>query len=239
MTDPTWQKLFDQYRQAEHKQRRDLVPVARKLLPQSSKEEWGNLIVLLKDDVLKWFVAEIFAKGPIPKRYFEAFMRAAIEEQNPSFNRRFVEPCIKTFGHRKVNEYLLDVVETSASSEVAGAVAALYWANMSISFSGEVPEYTLEYATEESRSAFLELSDVWKRKQRLFLETFLRNEDVDVRRQIIPSLKLKNVSEPNSELAERVISIARSHSDEYIRHRVEVQLGNEHLLKPIPDRERG
>jgi hypothetical protein len=45
-----------------------------------------------------------------------------INESNPSFNRNFVEPCIVSFGHRKVNEHLLDVVEHGSLLEIAGAV---------------------------------------------------------------------------------------------------------------------
>jgi hypothetical protein len=161
-----------------------------------------------------------------------------INESNPSFNRNFVEPCIVSFGHRKVNEHLLDVVEHGSLLEIAGAVAALYWANMQISFAGQVPEYTLRYATDESRTEYLKLNDIWERKRQLFLRTFIANGDLHVRRQIIPSLVLDAEAYPLDmrPLVSRAIEIARQHSDEYIRHRVEVQLGNEGLLKPLPER---
>jgi hypothetical protein len=38
-------------------------------------------------------------------------------------------------------------------------------------------------------------------------------------------------------LVGEAIHIARTHSDGYIRQRVEVQLGNERLLEPLPHRE--
>ena len=74
---------------------------------------------------------------------------------------------------------------------------------------------------------------MWARKRQLFLDTFINNDDVDVRRQILPSLKLQIQGDDS---VQRVIQIARQHPDDYIRHRVEVQLGNERLLKPIPER---
>jgi hypothetical protein len=132
----------------------------------------------------------------------------------------------------------LDIVEGQGNAEVAGAVAALYWANMRISFPGEAPQYTLEYATPESREAYLALDDVWRRKRETYLRIFVANENVNVRRQIIPSLKLDESLYPEElkPLVSQAIDLARSHEDEYIRHRVEVQLGNEHLLRPIPER---
>jgi hypothetical protein len=57
-----------------------------------------------------------------------------------------------------VNEFLLDVVE-ERDDEIAGAVAALYCANMQISFSGEGPQCTLAYATPECREAYWALDD--------------------------------------------------------------------------------
>jgi len=70
------------------------------------------------------------------------------------------------------------------------------------------------------------------------------NADLAVRRQIILSLKLnsRSYSETLKPLVSQAIEIARNHEDQYIRHRVEVQLGNENLLLPIPssrDGERG
>jgi hypothetical protein len=97
---------------------------------------------------------------------------AAIRETYPSTNRQFVQPCVDAFGHRAANAFLLNVVEGDDNSRIAGAVAALYWANMQICFAGKVPQYTLEYATPESRAAFLELNDVWKRKRDTFLRVF-------------------------------------------------------------------
>ncbi len=110
---------------------------------------------------------------------------------------------------------------------------------MAISFSGIVPEYTLEYATPDSRKAYLELNDVWQRKHRTYLQVFVANEDVTVRRQVIPSLNLDEsaYTDDLKPLVQRAVAIARSNSDEYIRHRVEVQFGNERLLKPLPDRQ--
>ena len=196
--------------------RDDAVRAARQNLQKPDGADWQWLASSLKDDGKKWFVAAVFHDYPVPKRLFADFLNAAINEANPSCNRQFVEPCVKSFAHRAVNEYLLNVVEGDDDTDIAGAVAALYWANMQIRFAGDVPQYTLQYATPESQDAFTALSDVWQRKRDTFLRVFLNNEDVTVRRQIIPSLKLNKSEHPDElkPLVLRAVEIARNHPDE-------------------------
>jgi hypothetical protein len=132
-------------------------------------------------------------------------------------------------------------VENGTDVEKAGAVNALYWGGMSLSFPANTQKFSVENATLESRTAYLDLKDVWERKRCLFLREFVSNENVDVRRSIIPSLCLDETAYPAEirPLVPIAIDIARKHHDDYIRHRVEVQLGNEHLLFPLPQRMQG
>jgi hypothetical protein len=177
---------------------------------------------------------------PVPEGLFQPMMRAAVYEVNPSANRYFVEPCIRTYGHRRVNEALLAFVEEGSDIEKAGAVNALYWARLGLTFRGRPPAYTREYATPESVAAHHALADVWARRDRLFLAEFVANPDLDVRRSIIPHLELEPSHYPNDlqPLVAQAIEIAQHHEDDYIRHRVQVQLGQERLLRPLPHRER-
>jgi hypothetical protein len=238
----SWEDLFVSFvsaRQSNHREEvARYVQQARRQLATNTNDDWKMLANALQDHDRKWFVAEVFSKAPIPKRLFSAFVRAAIYEVNPSHNRYFVEPCVASYGHRKVNEALLDYVENGSPFEIAGAVVALYWAQMRIWFSGTPQEFTLEYATPESRKAYLELQDVWNRKRCLFLRMFVTNENLDVRRNILPSLTLEETAYPDDlgPLVAQAIEIARRHPDDYLRHRVEVQLGNERLYKPMPHR---
>lgn len=220
------------------RQRDGAVKEARLNLQQPDPSDWDWLADALVDDEQKWFVAAVFENHPVPKRLFSSFLAAAVNETYPSTNRQFVEPCIQSYGHRAVNEHLLAVVENGEAPEIAGAVAALYWANMSICYPANATKFTLDEATKESREAYLALLDIWTRKRATYLKVFVDNTDVAVRRQIIPSLKLDESLYPDDlkPLVKQAIEIARSHSDDYIRHRVEVQLGNETLLRPIPGR---
>jgi hypothetical protein len=64
------------------------------------------------------------------------------------------------------------------------------------------------------------------------------NTNLDVRRALIPSLDLDENAYPDiyKHLVARAIQIAREHPDDYVRHRVAVQLG-EAVLEPLPARE--
>jgi hypothetical protein len=232
-------KAFLTARYDDRATKNQIVKEARRLLSTATSADWERLSEALADDKQKWFVAAIFSEYPVPKRLVKAMIRAAIYEVNPSLNRAFISPCIASYGHRTVNEGLLEVVENGTDFEKAGAVNALYWGGMSLSFPPNTNRFTLENATPESRAAYFKLKDVWERKDRLFLQEFVSNENLDVRQSIIPSLKLNEsvYADDLKPLVSKAIEIARHHEDEYIRHRVEVQLGNEHLLYPKPHRD--
>jgi hypothetical protein len=214
--------------------------VRRIATPTSEDLRW--LTEALKHDERKSFVAEVARRTrSLAEVFFTPMLDAGIDEVNPSFNRSFIEPCLCAFGPRRVNEYLLGVVESGSDFRKAGAVNALYWAQVGLSFPGNAPSYSIENATPESRAAYEALADLWERKRRLLLETFVSNPSVDVRRSIIPSLNLDPAAYPEGHrpLVGRAIEIARGSDDEYIRHRVEVQLGNVKLLAPLPHRKKG
>ena len=64
----------------------------------------------------------------------------------------------------------------------------------------------------------------------------VENESVFVRQRIIPMLSMRadDYSPEIAALIPTAVRIARSHPDPYIRHRIEVQLGETSLLQPIP-----
>jgi len=210
------------------------------MTPADDDIRW--LTQALGDEKRKWLVAEVAHRSKsLAEAFFAPMLDAGIDELDPSFNRSFIGPCLSAFGHRRVNEYLLRVVESESDFRKAGAVNALYWAEETLAFKGTVPSFTIEYATPESRAAYEAVSDLRERKRRLLLETFVTNPNVDLRRSIIPSLNLDPSVYPESHrsLVAKAIEIARGSEDEYIRHRVEVQLGNVNLLAPLPHREKG
>lgn len=186
----------------------------------------------LEDHKRKWFAASVVTLAiwklnkAFPEALFNPMIRAAIYEQNPSLNRFFVE-CLSKLGKRRINESLLDFVEFGTNAEKAGAANALYWAQVDLTYEGNVPDFTKENATTESQALYDQFVDIRQRKRELFLKEFVKNLDGNVRRSIISGLNLdeKLYSEELKPLISEAIQIARTHPDEYIRHRIEVQLG--------------
>lgn len=165
----------------------------------------------LRDEQKKRFVAYVL-RSKVPRRFFPQTIRAAVYDENPSFNRQFIEPCIVSFGNRAVIEALLSYLCDGTKFEKAGAANALYWAWLDLARVG--------FRSDQA-------ADLRKATDCLLLQEFVANEDVDVRRSIIPGLNLdpNHYSNNFKRLIPRAIEIARQHTDAYIRHRVEIQLG--------------
>src|SRR5262249_31443861 len=102
-----------------------------------TNEDLRWLIEALKHDERKWFVVEVARRSKaLAEALLAPMLDAGIDDVNPSFNRSFIEPCLSAFGPRRVNEYLLGVVESGTDFRKAGAVNALYWAQVGLSIPG-------------------------------------------------------------------------------------------------------
>jgi hypothetical protein len=143
-------------------------------------------------------------------------LRAAVEERDPSFNRVFVEPCVLQYGRKATVEHLLRFLEEGTASEKAGAANALYWTGL-----GKDDLGVLE-----------------PRPQQTLLREFVNTDNLDVRRAILGKLRLfaQDYAEADRPLVAKAIEIARRSDDDYLRHRVEVQLGGGGPFKPLPRR---
>jgi hypothetical protein len=107
-----WSETRQHRGDAAHRQ----LQAARKRTAQNGPEDWQWLHDALDDPQKKWFVAEVFRFQSVPKRLRSAMLRAGIYERNPSFNRLFVEPCVRSYGSRWVKEQLLLYRVRSANS---------------------------------------------------------------------------------------------------------------------------
>ncbi|SOB79058.1 hypothetical protein [Streptomyces sp. 1331.2] len=163
----------------------------------------------------RWEVHKAVAgRSELPEEYFEALVEAAVHDPNPSFNRRFVEPALLAFGQRRVRLALLGYLRTGTNPERAGAARAWYWTALSVG------DGRNGAAADEGAS----VRDTWYETA---LREFVANEDLDVRRCILPGLPLVPRAYPKElhALVESAVAIARLHPDEYIRHRAEIQVG--------------
>ncbi len=153
---------------------------------------------------------------------FGALIKAAVHDPNPSFNRQFIEPALNAFGHWRVQSALLDYLRTGTDLERAGAARAWYWSALPL----RLPQVRAESQGTEHQAEPDDRSVVVREWYESALREFVRNEDLDVRRCILPGLPLRQSAFPPElhNLVEAAVAIARSHPDEYIRHRVEHQI---------------
>ena len=222
-----WEALYQEYLAAENagdNQRRDeALSRARTALQNRKLQDIAWLTEALQDEQRQWFVTRILRRGgQMPERLFAPMIRASISQPDPSSPRWFIEPCLRCFGPRRVNEALLDLLESDTDEEKIGAVNSLYFAMGMLGRDGIADE---------------DIQDLREQRQCLALRTFVDNENIQLRRCLLAGLKLDEMLYP-AELRPLVvvaIRIAREHSDEYLRHRVEVQLGAGGLHKPLPN----
>ncbi|HEX5244729.1 MAG TPA: hypothetical protein VFW23_15805 [Tepidisphaeraceae bacterium] len=197
--------------------------------PLTSQDcRWLNEALL--HDQKKWFVAfTLQTTKSVPEVLYGPMIRAAVYEIDPSLNRSFISPCIEAFGYRRVNMSLLNYLEKGSDFEKAGAVNALYWAGMLRMVQGP-PE---KMAQNHKECAGLD--DVWQKRRSMLLREFVVNSNTDVRRSIVPHLNLRPEAYPPElrPLIDEAIRLGRNAHDQYIRHRIEIQLGPTKLGKTL------
>jgi hypothetical protein len=156
-----------------------------------------------------------------PDEWFEPVMRAAVHEPDPSFVRDLVWPAVAAFGRGRVQLALIAYLRTGTAADIAGAARASYCAQVPLSYlpgsSTPTPESVAEY------EAFDDLREQYRHTA---LRRFVEEDDLDVRRCILPGLPLDLESYPAEvhDLVTEAIRIARESDDDYLRHRVELQV---------------
>jgi hypothetical protein len=218
----TWDEHYRLWSDAHRKPGQEAhwrMQAARKGVAQNSPDDWRWLETGLTDPERKWFVAAVFRFQPVPKRLFGPMLRAGVLERDPSLNKAFIEPCVRSHGARRVIQALLRYLESGSDAEKAGAASAVYQADWAGNPRNE------------------DLSDLRQRVDCQMLREFVGNLDLEVRRRIVPMLRLESDAYPVElqPLIPVAVDVARSHPDEYIRHRIEVQLGGGGPFVAIPD----
>ncbi len=99
--------------------------------PRDNPEKLAWFTAALQDKRKKWFVAKVMSKvSPLPKSLLHDLILASMLEPNPSSNKFFVLPCVKTFGKEMVKEEMLkysthpQVIENDGFNKVA------YWVGL-------------------------------------------------------------------------------------------------------------
>ncbi len=157
----------------------------------------------------------------MPEKLFIPILRAAIIEKDPSRNRLFIEPCLRCFGAKKTNKELIEYFKKGSNEEKAGVAHAFYWSMKSNGYDDIGHE---------------NIADLIDEINALFLKEFINNTDIEVRQSIISQLSLNPKDYPKEMhfLITKAIKIARASQDDYIKHRIEVQLIGCGPYKAIP-----
>ena len=126
----TWSELLSQWSTLERARRRQdaqlVLRDARKRVASNGDADWHWLVEALGDPARKYFVSEVFRFQPVPKRLFDAFMRAAVVDVNYSNNRLFLTPCLESFG-RAATLAALDRLRDAGVATPDMHRAAMYW----------------------------------------------------------------------------------------------------------------
>lgn len=224
--DMMWEEQFRCWAKAQDENPWDDLPerlivietrkAARRAGTLDTPEGWEWVTSALRDGERRTFVHAVFHRQAVPNHIALLMLTIGIEEKNPSANRLFIEPAVRGMGARRVMNRLAEMLRDGNEDEKGGAVSAAYW----------VQGDTNELRYREARVRFRDE----------MLRQFVENESVFVRQRIIPMLSMRadDYSPEIAALIPTAVRIARSHPDSYIRHRVEVQLGETSLLQPIP-----
>jgi hypothetical protein len=155
--------------------------------------------------------------------WFGPLLSAAVLDPDPSFCRQLIQPAVDAFGHRPVMIELIRYLGHGTTAERAGAARAWYAAQVPLRYGDESDGPTAESLARSA--AVADLRRAWRETA---LDVFLSDEDLDVRRCVLPALclALDHYPEELHGRVEHAIHVARTHEDDYIRHRIEHQVSH-------------
>lgn len=106
----------------------DFLGKAASAFPRDSDSALAWFAAALTEPPRKWFVAKILERvNPVPRTLLDPLLVAALREPNPSANRVFVEPCVRTFGAPAVKARLNELAMQSEENDGESLANALYW----------------------------------------------------------------------------------------------------------------
>lgn len=133
----SWAAYFTAYRAAAlltdrdlaYRQRTAIVRQARQLLGRRHGAQRGWLFDALQGQDLARteFITSVLAAN-VPRSVVPAMIRAGVQAPDRPAKRRFIEPCVRSYGHRWITDLLVRYLAEGTRDERTGAATALYWA---------------------------------------------------------------------------------------------------------------
>ncbi|HVE59205.1 MAG TPA: hypothetical protein VNB22_20445, partial [Pyrinomonadaceae bacterium] len=156
-----WESFCEQFlaiRGSRHYSReiKSLVKILNRDKTGLKPEDYQWFLGALLDENRKWFVVFFLSEiiRGMPKKLYQPLIKAAVLEESSSQNRKFIELCLKTYGHREVYDTLLEYVKNGSNEEKKGAVRALYWAKPKLVFPKNAKDHSFKNATPESKKLY-------------------------------------------------------------------------------------
>ena len=224
-TAPTWDGQYAAWTAAQairqnDKIKRTIIRATRNAVRKGDvldhADAWAWVERAVFDNERRWFVAAVFGHASAPRRVAEWLLHAGVLESDPSRNRWLIEPAVGVLGASRVLERLLTYLRDGSFKEKAGAASAAYWVRPS-----------------EADTSYPEVARAFRDEM---LQQFVACADLTVQQRIVPMLSMapESYSAGVSELLPAAIAKARESDDDYVRHRIAVQLGEEHQFRALP-----
>jgi hypothetical protein len=208
-------------------------------LPHLQPAEWDWFRVALTDSSRVWYVGNILRTvDHLPADLLDPMLRAALEEPSPG--KRFLEPCLRSFGPRVVIEYLLERLEHGEGPQRFRASRLLYEAEASLHYQVARIQADLSLVREETHGE--EFADLWARKRNLELRAFVTTADPILRRATFPIETFEHPEWYPSELQSLIPlahELAQTDSDEIVYELYQLAIGRGQTVtlyypEPIP-----
>ncbi|WP_340680842.1 hypothetical protein [Paraglaciecola sp.] len=128
--------LYEEYVQLKSlKDKNESHYLIRKLIgeitsnfPKDNPHSLAWFTAALVHEDKKWFVVKLLEKvNPVPKALFDDLVLAALTEHDPSFNKWFIAPCVKSFGVEQVKSKIMALAPHPQVVENEGVNKVMYW----------------------------------------------------------------------------------------------------------------
>ncbi|MFO0592026.1 MAG: hypothetical protein U0441_31050 [Polyangiaceae bacterium] len=160
----------------------------------------------LADDSRKWVAAALLRLKPEAVSSLASdLLLAAMSEPNPSFNRAFVRPLRGAIDWQTAVDSLLRLAKATDPLARGGVARTSYWLRV-------------ELGPPDPTSA--RMLNTW------ILREFLQTSDAYAERSLIAAIVFDEqlIDDDARELLPQAVTKARAHPDEYVRHRLAINL---------------
>ena len=124
-------KTLGHYFDPEYERENEVLNEFKQNNPTLTEEYTNELISLIKNSTDindKYFVADLlYLYDNLSSELIELLINTAINHEDPSFNRIFIQPCINNIGFTLVAENLIWKYQNGSTLDTEGVKRLMYW----------------------------------------------------------------------------------------------------------------